>query len=168
VIVEKVIRWGFIILVALHAACGFYSTSSRTAGDIKKIAVPYLENDTAEPDIEIEITQRVIDGLVEDNTLKVTSDQDADAILEGSIIEYANVPITFSNELQADQYRLLIGLRVSLLNKKDNSYIWQDKSIKAQANYYLETTTEHTYEKALEDIYRDIVEKILSSTVQDW
>jgi uncharacterized protein involved in type VI secretion and phage assembly len=130
--------------------------------------VPYLENDTAEPDIEIEITQRVIDGLVEDNTLKVTSDQDADAILEGSIIEYANVPITFSNELQADQYRLLIGLRVSLLNKKDNSYIWQDKSIKAQANYYLETTTEHTYEKALEDIYRDIVEKILSSTVQDW
>jgi hypothetical protein len=166
--VARIIRWGFISFLALYTACGYYSTSSRTAGDIKKIAVPYLDNATAEPDIEIEITQRIIDGLVEDNTLKVTSDQDADAVLEGSIIEYANVPITFSNELQADQYRLLIGLRVSLLGKKDNAYIWQDKNIKAQANYYLDTTTEHTYDKALEDIYRDIVENILSSTVQEW
>jgi hypothetical protein len=165
---SRFIRWALISLIALYSACGYYSTSSRTAGDIKRISVPYLNNETAEPDIEIEITQRIIGGLVDDNTLKVTSEQDADAILEGSIIEYANVPITFSNELQADQYRLLIGLRVSLLGKKDNAYIWQDKNIKAQANYYLDTTTEHTYEKALEDIYRDIVENILSSTVQEW
>ena len=157
-----------LLVPALLAACGYYSTSGRTAGDIKKIAVPYLENETAEPEIEIEITQQIIDGLVKDNTLKVTSEEDADAVLEGSIVEYSNVPFTFSNELQADQYRLLIGLRVSLLDKKENTYIWQDKSIKKHANYYLETTTEQTYEKALEDIYRDIVEEILGSTVQEW
>ena len=157
-----------VISLLLSAACGHYSTSGRTAGDIKKIAIPYLENETAEPEIEIEITQSIIDGLVSDNTLKVTSVEDADAVLEGSIIEYSNVPFTFSNELQADQYRLLIGLRVSLLDKKENVYIWQEKNIKKHANYYLETSTEQTYEKALEDIYRDIVEEILGSTVQEW
>ena len=161
-------RISLILSLLLCAACGYYGTSGRTAGDIKRIAIPYLENDTAEPEIEIEITQRIIDGLVKDNTLKVTSEEDADAVLEGRIIEYSNVPFTFSNELQAEQYRLLVGLRVSLLNKKENTYIWQDKNIKKYANYYLETTTEQTYEKALEDIYRDIVEEILGSTVQEW
>jgi hypothetical protein len=165
---KKKFRVSLILPLFLLAACGYYSTSGKTAGDIKRIAIPYLENETAEPDVEIEITQRIIDGLVNDNTLKVTSEEDADAVLEGSIIEYSNVPFTFSNELQADQYRLLVGLRVSLLNKKKNTYIWQDKSIRKHANYYLETTTEQTYEKALEDIYRDIVEEILGSTVQEW
>jgi len=154
--------------LVLLAACGHYGTSGRTAGDIKKIAIPYLENETTEPEIEIEITQRIIDGLVKDNTLKVTGEEDADAVLEGSVIQYSNVPFTFSNELQADQYRLLVGLRVSLLDKKQNIYIWQDKSIQKHANYYLETSTEQTYEKALEDIYRDIVEEILGATVQEW
>ena len=157
-----------VLAMLLLAACGHYSMSGRTAGDIKKIAIPYLENETAEPEIEIEITQRIIDGLVNDNTLKVTSEEDADAVMEGSIVEYSNVPFTFSNELQADQYRLLIALRVSLLDRKENTYIWQDKNIKKHANYYLETSTEQTYEKALEDIYRDIVEEILGSTVQEW
>ncbi|HER43459.1 MAG TPA: hypothetical protein ENO08_03270 [Candidatus Eisenbacteria bacterium] len=157
-----------VLQLVILSGCGHYSTSGRTAGDIKRIAVPYLENETAEPEIEIEITQRIIEGLVKDNTLKVTGEEDADAVLEGSIVEYGNVPFTFSNELQADQYRLLVGLRVSLLDKKQNTYIWQDKIIKKHANYYLETTTEQTYEKALEDIYRDIVEEILGATVQEW
>jgi hypothetical protein len=57
---------------------------------------------------------------------------------------------------------------VSLFNKEENAYIWQDKMIKSQANYYLDTTTEQTYDKALEDIYRDLVEAILSETVEEW
>ncbi len=154
---------GFIL-----SGCGYYSTSGRKAGDIQKLYVPFLENETAEPEIEIEITQKFIEGLEKEGTLKVTPEVDADATLEGSVVEYANVPFTFSNELQAEQYRLLIGLRVSLFNKEENAYIWQDKIIKSQASYYLETASEQTYEKALEDIYRDLVEAILSETIEEW
>lgn len=160
---------GYLLLAGfILSGCGYYSTSGRKTGEIQKLYVPFLENETAEPEIEIEITKKFIEGLEREGTLKVTPEEDADAILEGSVVEYANVPFTFSNELQAEQYRLLIGLRVSLLNRDENAYIWQDKVIKAQANYYLETTTEHTYEKALEDIYRDLVEAILSETVEEW
>lgn len=158
----------FLLAGFILPGCGYYSTSGRKAGDIQKLYVPFLENETAEPEIEIEITQKFIEGLEKEGTLKVTPEEVADAILEGSVIEYANVPFTFSNELQAEQYRLLIGLRVSLFNREENTYIWQDKIIKSQANYYLEATSEHTYEKALEDIYRDLVEAILSHTVEEW
>ena len=160
-------------LACAIVSCGYYGTSSRTAGDIKKIAVPYLQNETPEPEIEIEITQQIIDGLIKDNTLKVVPEEEADAVLEGSIVDYRNVPFTFNKstsgaEIQADQYRLVIGLNVALFNKKENAYLWKDKKISAHGDYYLETSSEQNYEKAIEEVYRDIVEGILGATVQDW
>lgn len=160
-----------IFYISLFGSCLHYSTGSRTAGDIKKIAVPYLNNATSEPNIEIEITEKIIDGLINDNTLKVVPEEEADAVLEGNIIDYRNIPFTFSesqNQIQAEQYRLFIGLNVSLLNRKENTYIWENKAIKAHGDYYLEETAEQNYEKALKNVYNDIVEAILSSTVQDW
>lgn len=162
------------IIAAVLSSCGYYSTTSRTAGDIKYISVPYFNNETPEPNIEIEITQRIIDGLIKDNTLKVVSDEDSDAILEGKIVEYRNDPFTFSKNsaenIQAEQYRLIIGLRISLFNQKKNEYVWENKIIKSHGDYYLESsgTVEQNYEKALENIYTDLVNGILSNTVQDW
>ncbi len=175
---ERNRRWK-ALAVAIAAfyicGCGYYSTTGRTAGDIKQIAVPYLKNETPEPEIEIEITERIIDGLVKDNTLKVVSEEGADAVLEGSVIEYSNVPFTFGTNpqaeqttIQAEQYRLLIKLNVSLFNRNENTYIWQNKEISAHGDYYVETTTEQNYEKALSEVYSVIVDSILSSTVQEW
>ena len=151
-------------------SCGYYSFSGRTAGDIKKIAIPYLENETSEPEVEIEITQHIIDGLVNDNTLKVVSEEDADAVLEGSVIDYRNVPFTFNTDLQAEQYRLVIALKVSLFNRKENTYIWEDKRISTYADYYLETTSGelNSEQDAIEEVYRNIVEAILGATIEEW
>jgi len=161
-----------ILFFVSLSSCGYYSTTSRTAGDIKAISVPYLGNETPEPNIEIDITQRIIDGIIEDNTLKVVSDEEADAILEGTIVEYRNDPFTFSKssteDIQAEQYRLIIGLRVSLFDKKKNEYVWKSKIIKGHGDYYLESSLEQNYEKALEFLYIDLVNGILANTVQDW
>jgi outer membrane lipopolysaccharide assembly protein LptE/RlpB len=163
--------WCIIALTAIlafAASCGYYSTKGRTAGDIKKIAIPNLANQTSEPDIEIEITDNLRTGLIKDNTLKVVPESEADAILEATVIDYRNVPYTFNTELQADQYRLVIALIASLFNPKENSYVWKDRRIEARSDYYLETTTERNYDRALEEVYKDIVEGILNATAQEW
>jgi hypothetical protein len=157
-----------LILCAVVPACGVYSTKGRTAGDIKKIAVSNLANETAEPDIEIEITNNLRSGIVRDNTLKVVSEQEADAVLEATVVEYRNTPFTFNADLQAEQYRLVISLTASLFNPKDNTYIWKDRRIDAHSDYYLETATERNYDRALEEVYKDLVEGILNATVQEW
>jgi hypothetical protein len=164
-------RWSIIavvVLLVLSPACGVYSTKGRTTGDIKRIAVPNLSNETAQPDIEIEITGNLREGLIKDNTLKVVPEGEADAVLEGTVVDYRNVPFTFNADLQAEQYRLVIGLLVSLFNPKDNSYVWKDRRIDAHSDYYLETATERNYDKALEEVYKDLVEGILNATTQEW
>jgi hypothetical protein len=156
-------------IIALAPACGgYYSTKGRTAGDIKKIAVPNLANETAEPDVEITITENLRAGLIKDNTLKVVGEQEADAVLEAKVVAYSNLPYTFSTELQADQYRLTVVILASLFNSKANDYVWKDRRIEAHSDYYLETTTERTYDRALEEVYKDLVEGILNATTQEW
>jgi hypothetical protein len=98
----------------------------------------------------------------------VVAENEADAVLEGTVVDYKNVPFTFNAELQAEQYRLVIVLNVSLFNPKDNTYIWKDRRIDAHSDYYLETTTDRTYDRALEEVYKDIVEGILNATTQEW
>lgn len=156
------------LLLVLAPSCGVYSTKGRTAGNIKKIAVPNLSNETAQPDIESDITTNVRDGLIKDNTLKVVAENEADAVLEGTVKDYKNIPFTFNAALQAEQYRLVIVLDVSLFNPKDNTYIWKDRRIEAHSDYYLETTTDRTYANALVEVYKDIVEGILNATTQEW
>ena len=161
-----------LAVLLLCVSCGYYSTSSRTAKDIKRIAIPYFSNETPEPDIENEITDRIIEGIIKDNTLEVVTREGADAVLEGRIVEYRNVPFTFNRgtgtTIQAEQYRLVVGLRVALFKPEENVYIWQERSVKAHGDYYLDEGAEQNYEYALAEVYREIVEGILSTMIEDW
>ena len=56
----------------------------------------------------------------------------------------------------------------SLFSPSKNAYIYESKLIRAHGDYYLETTGDQNYENALEEVYQDLVEGILSATVQDW
>jgi len=155
----------------IAASCTYYGTTSRTAGDIARISVPYFSNRTSEPDVEIEITDQIILGIAKDNTLKVVDETESDATLEGAVTKFRNTPFTFEegeSQIQAQQYRLMIEIKVSLFSPSGNAYIYEDKIIRAHGDYYLETAQDQNYENAVQEVYRDLVEGILAATVQDW
>ena len=77
-----IVFWG--ALGALAMACG-YSTTSRTAKDIRTIYVPFFENKTSEPNLEISVTERVIQNLVTDNTTALRADAKRSAEILGRI-----------------------------------------------------------------------------------
>jgi hypothetical protein len=121
--------------------------------------------------VEIEITDQINLGIAKDNTLKVVDESEADAILEGTVMKYRNTPFTFeqgNNQIQAEQYRLMIEIQVSLFSPTQNAYIYENKLIRAHGDYYLETTLDQNYENAIKEVYQDLVEGILAATVQDW
>jgi hypothetical protein len=168
---SRVIILAASLICAAALSCSYYGTTSRTAGDIARITVPYFDNRTSEPSVEIEITDKIIEGIKKDNTLRVVDAADADASLEGVVTRYRNTPFTFEEgetQIQAEQYRLMIEIKVSLFNPSQNEYIYEDKVIRAHGDYYLETTGDQNYENALINVYQDLVEGILAATVQDW
>jgi hypothetical protein len=147
----------------------WYGTSSRTAKDIKSINVPFFDNNTTEPSLEISVTEKLIQNLVDDNTLKVVGEDEADAVLEGSIIEFRNVPFSFNSELDAEEYHVELTVQVSLFNRRLNEPIWEKKTIKGDGSYFLDVSESGlTYEDALAEAIQEITDQILNLTVQDW
>ncbi|HXV12945.1 MAG TPA: LptE family protein [Candidatus Krumholzibacteria bacterium] len=156
------------LAASLGVACG-YSTTSRTAKDIKSIYVPFFENETAEPNLEISVTERVIRNLVADNTLKVVSEDAADAVLDARIVEFKNQPFSFNQDLNAEEYIVVIKVVATLFNRRTNEAIWQDRSFQGDGSYFIESVGEgRTFTDAIDESLREITERILNLTVQDW
>ena len=153
----------------LLGGCGYYGTTSRTAKDIKSIAVPFFENKTPEPNLGIQVTELIIENLIDDNTLSVVSESAADAVLDGTIVSYTNVPFSFNQELNAEEYHVIITVDVTLFNRRLNEPIWKDQKIKGDGSYFLDVSEAgFRFEDAQEEAIKEITDRILNLTVQDW
>jgi outer membrane lipopolysaccharide assembly protein LptE/RlpB len=165
---SSAVRVAATACLALAVACG-YSTTSRTAKDIKTIYVPFFENKTAEPNLEISVTNLIIQNLVTDNTLKVVSENAADAILDGQIVEFKNQPFSFDKDLNAEEYHVVIRVVATLFNRRTNEPIWKDRSFDGDGSYFVEKVENgNTFEQAVNESIHEITDRILNLTVQDW
>ncbi|MDH3197025.1 MAG: LPS assembly lipoprotein LptE [Candidatus Krumholzibacteria bacterium] len=156
-----------LLLAVLFVACG-YNTTTRTAKDIKSIHVPFFNNQTSEPNLEITVTESVILYLIEDNTLRVADESDADAVLDGSIVEFQNRPFSFNLDLNAEEYRVVVRVRVTLYNRRTNEPIWSDRVLVGDGSYFIDKPDANTFNDAVAESIREITERILNLTVQDW
>ncbi len=153
---------------ALVGGCG-YGTTSRTAKDIKSIYVPFFENKTSEPNLEISVTESIINNLISDNTLKVVPENSADAVLDGQIVEFRNQPFSFNQDLNAQEYVVTIKVVATLFNRRTNEPIWSNKSFDGNGSYFIEQVQSgHTFQDAVDESLREITERILNLTTQDW
>jgi len=159
--------FGFVAAVIV-AGCGYYSTSSRTAEGIKSVAVPFFENLTTEPSLEITVTENLIDNLVGDNTLKVTDEQRADAVLNGQIVEFHNRPFSFNDDLNAEEYLVTLRVKVSLFNRRLNQPVWADKTVTGDGSYFVDVPDASTFDDAVRQSVKEITDQILNLTVRDW
>lgn len=161
-------RAGAALLLALAVACG-YSTTPKTAKDIKTIHVPFFENKTSEPNLEISVTERIIQNLITDNTLRVVEEDAADAILDGEIVEFRNQPFSFNKDLNAEEYHVVIRVVATLFNRRQNDPIWQNRTFQGDGSYFIESVENgRTIDDAIDESIKEITERILNLTVQDW
>jgi outer membrane lipopolysaccharide assembly protein LptE/RlpB len=164
------VKWLTALLVAVTAVSGCgYSTSSRTAKDIKSVSVPFFENNTSEPNLELTVTDRIIQNLVDDNTLSVVDEAESDAVLEGKIKSFENAPFSFNRDLNAEEYHVIVTVEATLFNRRLNQPIWENETFRGDGSYFLDVAQEgFTFEDALDEALSEITERILNLTVQDW
>jgi hypothetical protein len=115
--------------------CGYSLRTSLPPG-IKSVHVPVLVNKTAEPGIEDFITQALTQAVVQGARVRIArSAQDADAILEGSIVEYRLSSLSFDRSANVTSYRLTIALDLTFKDLKQNRVIWKQDRIEERADF---------------------------------
>lgn len=163
---------GFVCAALLLNFCGCvgYQLGSMLPGDIQTVCVPTFVNNTDEPNIEIETTQAVIRQFQQDGSLKITSCDEADAILEVVLKEYDLQPISYGRdqETTAEEYR--IWIKASYVFRK----LSNDTVVSEAANVRGQSTTEFSGDLSLMKrtelprTARDLAHEIVERIVEAW
>ena len=126
---------GILALVVLAGGCG-YSLRPSLPGNIKTVHIPTLQNRTQEPGIEDFITQALTSAVVTSGVARIAQDaEQADAILDGAIVEYVLTSLAFDRTANVTQYRLQISLALSLKDRRSGDVVWKQDKIGDRADF---------------------------------
>ncbi len=79
---------------------------------IKSIAIPLVENQTAEFAIAETITNELVAKFTKENILHMTDEKRADSVLNGTILKVLDGPYTFSKAEAVTEYRFTVSLKL--------------------------------------------------------
>jgi ribosomal protein S25 len=159
----------FLVLAlgcALAVQCGYHlrGTGSFLPPNIKRLGVPMFKNLSTRYNLEVTLTQGVIDELVARGKVEVTSGaENVDAVLVGEIMSFSVNPIGFSSQNIADRYNVTVVARIVLRDLKDEKVIFSNPSYVYQEEYEVPQGT--SYETWETEALGKIAEKFARSLI---
>jgi len=162
--------WTVLLLAALLAGlggCGYGLTPGRVKPGLESVAIPYFENETTEPELEIAITDAIIAGIIKDRTLRYTDGQDADALILGKITFFKIQEVFFGEDRQAQEYEVRVACKVSLVDRATGDVLVKPTTIRGKGSYYTDEGPEGE-QKARLAAADELVRAILSLVIEEW
>lgn len=110
---KRLIYTILVLSIFILTGCSYYSMAGSIPPHIKSIAIPLVNNQTAEFGIAESITDNIIEVFNEENILRIVDEGSADSILRGTIISLEDAPYTFSSEEAVSEYRINITMDIT-------------------------------------------------------
>jgi Lipopolysaccharide-assembly len=105
---------------------------------INTIAVSTFKNDTLEPRIEAQMANSIIKQVQQDGTYKIARENEADAVLEGTLDEIQRRPARSvrGNVLQTREFNLVLRVRYKVTNRRTGQQIIQ-RSVNGTTSFFV-------------------------------
>ncbi len=159
--------------LAFVVACGYALVGHNVSLDpkIRTVEVPAFVNRTTRVGLEQLVTQSVADEMVARGRLKlVSSANEADAILRGSIDSFGIFPIAFNQQGRATQYQISITAKIELLDhRSEDKVLWKNDQYRFAENYQvnLESTDAFDQEtRAIAEIAERFAETLVTNLLE--
>lgn len=159
-----------LFLCTVLVQCGYHlrGTGSSLPNHIQKISVPMFKNQTTRYQLDLKLTQGVIDELVARGKVEIIGNvESADAVLIGEISSFVANPIAFSGEASADRYNITVVAKIVLRDLVSKRIIFSNPSFIYQEEYEVpegtdfETVELEAIDKIAEKFARSLVITIL-------
>jgi outer membrane lipopolysaccharide assembly protein LptE/RlpB len=131
------------VLAAAVAGCG-YSFRGTLPEHIQTVAVPVFVNKTGEPKLGSVLTNGVLEAFSTNGRLRVVRREDADAVLEGEVIGYSVVSISYDSNANVRQYRLTVTMNLKLLDMKKSAVLFEEHSLSEKADFNVQSAVSQT------------------------
>ncbi len=155
-----------LVLTSLQG-CGYGLTPGRVKPGLQSVAVPYFENETTEPELEVSLTDAIIAGIVADRTLRLTDEQQADALILGKITYFKIQEVFFAENRQAQEYEVRVACEVSLVDRATGDIIVKPTTIRGKGDYFTDEGPEGE-DNARQQAADELVRAILALVIEEW
>jgi hypothetical protein len=156
------------VLVACSLLLGCYSFRGQVAGDIKTLAIPTFTNESSEFGLSETVTDELIRGFQKDGTLRIVPDNQADAVLVGTLLDAKDEPYTARSgtEITVEEYRFSMMCRIELVIRETGETKWT-QNFPAWAIYAYSGDLANR-ETAVTEATTKLVEDLLNKIVGSW
>ncbi|HCY74949.1 MAG TPA: hypothetical protein DHV28_03440 [Ignavibacteriales bacterium] len=158
---------GFIA-INLTACCAYSFTGASVPEHLKTIAIPIADDrsGSGEPGLRENLTQKLIQKFIDDNTLQVSEKTTANALLECTIVSLSDAPAIVSAGESITSRRITIGVKVIYRDLVKRTTIFE----KTFSNYsdYQSSNPIEGRKTAIDAAIDLISEDILLDTVSGW
>ncbi|RKY86495.1 hypothetical protein DRQ09_06105 [candidate division KSB1 bacterium] len=151
----------FIFLFILVMSCFHYSFTGTPTPGINSIAIPIFEDRSSEYRLKEKLNESLVNKFLKDNSLKITSIDKADGIINGVITRVLDKPSSLEKTERARQFELHIYLDVTFKNKKTGKIIFQ-KSFDGFGIYSDLSERDKSIDEAVEKLATDVLNNVIS------
>jgi hypothetical protein len=153
-------------LAGLLVSCGIYSFSGSLAPHLKTIAIPLFDNRTVEYGIAEELTDTVINEFTQDNSLKIAERNDADVLIEGSIVRVEDRAGAFNAEEQVQDIKIYVTAKIKATDQVKKTVLWEERL--TQWGTFDPAGGPDARSDAIHEALDKISKEILNKTVSGW
>lgn len=154
----------------LCSGCANYQLGSQLPKDITSVYVPTVKNQTDEPLLENEITKAILDRLQRDGSLKITTEENADAILYVTLTSYTIEALAFDtqNRARPDEYRLLLKARVEMVRRDNGKVLTRNSGLQGRDDFPLTGDLTSAKRSGLPGAAEDLARYIVAAITEAW
>lgn len=167
----------FIIFIFSIGGCG-YTTGSNLPGHLNTIYVTNFENKINFSDesrkvlyfplLEEDVRNAVIRRFQFDGNLKISSKDNADLILKGTLLDYQRGILRKTDNDNAEEYRIHIIVSLEMYDVVKQQVLWAEPNFAGEATYFVTGPKARSEEAGLKDALDDLARRVVERTVEDW
>ena len=147
-------------------SCSPYSFSGTSVPKhIKTIAIPLFENNTSEFGLTEQVTDALLDDFIKENILQIVDQRDSDSVMRGTISKVSDVPYTFDENEDVQEFRVTISVNLVWIDKINEIDLFKGK-VTGWGVYAASTPEDRT--EGLDDAVERLVTDVLNRTLSGW
>ncbi|MFH1460508.1 MAG: LptE family protein [Candidatus Omnitrophota bacterium] len=155
-----------LLLMFILCGCGYTTRVYNLPGHLKSVYIETFKNYTDEPNIENDLRTKIIAAFQNDGNLNIATNEEADAVLKGSLVGYSRHGLRYDSNQGVQEYRLVISVNFEFIDKSTNTVIIDAVNFSGDTSFYL-TGSQALSEKtarsqALDDLSHRILNKIIT------
>jgi hypothetical protein len=161
-----------LLALSLGGCAGYRvgNISGRNLQGVRSVYVPVAKNVSLEPDLQVIVTNAIIQRFNSDGTLEVNQNPNADSELDVTISDVSRSAVASStnNILVTAEYQLTITAKATYTNRRLGRKIFENISVTGNTTFFTQSDLQEGERQALPLAAADLATNAVKLVTEGW